>query len=63
MFWLAPAIGVLSAVVAFVIANDEDYPPAQMTIAVQAIVVLVAWLARAALGRKVRVAHTAGSVK
>jgi ABC-type Mn2+/Zn2+ transport system permease subunit len=50
MFWVAPAIGLSSAVFAFVIANHWDYPPAQMTVAVLALVVVLAWIARFARG-------------
>ena len=33
MFVVAPAVGLLAAVVGFVLANHWDYPPAQMTVA------------------------------
>jgi ABC-type Mn2+/Zn2+ transport system permease subunit len=64
MFWVAPAIGVWSAVVAFVVANHEDYPPAQMTVAVQSAAVVACWSirwVRNVLARAPR--QPAGSVK
>jgi ABC-type Mn2+/Zn2+ transport system permease subunit len=51
MFAVAPTVAVSSAVAGFVLANHYDYPPAQMTVAVQALLVLPAWLARW-LGRR-----------
>jgi hypothetical protein len=46
MFVVAPIVGVGSAVVAFVVANDQDYPPAQMAVAILSGVVTLAWLFR-----------------
>jgi ABC-type Mn2+/Zn2+ transport system permease subunit len=57
MFWVAPVLGVSSAVAAFVLANDGDYPPAQTTVAVLSVVVVAAWSLR-----WIR-SHPAGSVK
>ena len=51
MFWVAPIVGVASAVAAFVFANEYDYPPGQMTVAVLAAVVVVAWIVRGVRGR------------
>jgi ABC-type Mn2+/Zn2+ transport system permease subunit len=48
MFWVAPVAGVLSSVAAFVIANEYDYPPGQMTVAILSAVVVLAWIVRRA---------------
>jgi ABC-type Mn2+/Zn2+ transport system permease subunit len=58
MFWVAPVVGLASAVAAFVVANEYDYPPGQMTVAVLSAVVVVAWCVR-----KVQRPQPAGSVK
>lgn len=50
MFWIAPAVALASAVCAFVVANAGDYPPAQMTVALLAAVVAVAWTVRSVRG-------------
>jgi ABC-type Mn2+/Zn2+ transport system permease subunit len=47
MFLVAPVVGVASAVVAFVVANEYDYPPAQMTVALLAGVVVISWIVKA----------------
>jgi zinc transport system permease protein len=54
MFWVAPVIGVASAMVGFVVANDKDYPPAQMTVAILALVVVAAWTVRWVRGKAAR---------
>jgi ABC-type Mn2+/Zn2+ transport system permease subunit len=46
MFWVAPLVGLLSAVGAFVVANHRDFPPAQMTVAMLSVVVVAAWAVR-----------------
>jgi ABC-type Mn2+/Zn2+ transport system permease subunit len=43
MFWVAPVIGLGTAVVSFVVAHDLDWPPAQLTVAVQCAVLGGAW--------------------
>jgi hypothetical protein len=48
MFGVAPAIAIATATVGFVLANHWDYPPAQMTVAMQCAVVVGAWIARRA---------------
>ena len=47
MFAVAPVIGLGTAVAAFVVANSADLPPAQLTVALQCVVLGVAWLWRA----------------
>lgn len=51
MFAVAPAVALLCAVVAFVVANHRDDPPAQMTVAVLAGSLVMAWAARRAIRR------------
>jgi ABC-type Mn2+/Zn2+ transport system permease subunit len=43
LFALAPAIGVFSALIGFIIANGSDFPPAQMAVAGQALLLAAAW--------------------
>jgi manganese/iron transport system permease protein len=43
MLWVAPALGLGSAVLGFVLANAYDYPPGQYAVAVQAALLLTAW--------------------
>lgn len=43
MFIVAPAVGVGSAVVAFVVANRMDWPPAQLTIALLCALLMTVW--------------------
>jgi ABC-type Mn2+/Zn2+ transport system permease subunit len=46
MFVVAPVVAVCASVVGFVVAHHEDYPPAQMTVALLSVVVVVAWIVR-----------------
>ena len=46
MFTVAPVLAVLTATIGFILANGWDYPPAQMIVAVQALLLLAAWLIR-----------------
>jgi ABC-type Mn2+/Zn2+ transport system permease subunit len=46
MFWVAPVVAVASAVAAFVVSNEYDYPPGQMTVAMLAVVVVAGWTTR-----------------
>lgn len=43
MFWVAPSVGLGSAVVAFVVAHRLDWPPAQLTVAVLCGLLVLAW--------------------
>jgi ABC-type Mn2+/Zn2+ transport system permease subunit len=43
MFVVAPAIGLASAMLAFVVAHDVDLPPAQLTVALQCGALALAW--------------------
>lgn len=43
MFLVAPVVAVGTAAVAFVLANAYDDPPAQMTVALLCLVLVVAW--------------------
>ncbi len=45
MFALAPILAVSTAFIGFVVAHAYDYPPAQMTVVLQAACVLAAWVA------------------
>ena len=49
MFWVAPAVSLLSGVVSFVLANYYDYPPAQMAVGLLALLVAAVWVVRSAL--------------
>jgi ABC-type Mn2+/Zn2+ transport system permease subunit len=55
MFLVAPVVAVGTAAVAFVLANAYDDPPAQMTVALLCLVLMVAWGVR-------RWRHARGSV-
>jgi ABC-type Mn2+/Zn2+ transport system permease subunit len=51
VFWLAPCLAVSTSVVGFVIANHWDYPPAQMTIALLSLMLMLTWGRRRWRGR------------
>ena len=46
MFFVAPAVALLSNTVGFVLANHYDFPPAHMNVAVACLLLLAAWLFR-----------------
>lgn len=46
MFLVAPAFSLLAGVAGFVVANHYDYPPAQTTVALLSLLLVVAWLDR-----------------
>jgi ABC-type Mn2+/Zn2+ transport system permease subunit len=46
MFWLSPLLAVACSSAAFVIANAYDDPPGQMAVALMALMLPPAWLAR-----------------
>jgi ABC-type Mn2+/Zn2+ transport system permease subunit len=46
LFYLAPAIALVTSTAAFVLANAYDLPPGQVSAATQSLVLLLAWLAR-----------------
>lgn len=46
MFWVAPAVALVTAVVAFVVAHQIDLPPAQLTVALLCTLQLLAWVIR-----------------
>jgi ABC-type Mn2+/Zn2+ transport system permease subunit len=48
MLWVAPAVGLISAIVAFVLADAWDVPPAQLTVALLCGLYGLAWGVRAA---------------
>ncbi len=43
MFWIAPGIALANATVGFILANYYDFPPAQMTIALMCLCLLLTW--------------------
>ena len=43
MFVVAPLLGFSTAVVSFVVANSVDLPPAQLTVALQCLLLAVTW--------------------
>ncbi len=51
LFWAAPAIALVCAVVGFILANHYDDPPGQMAVVVQAAAVAAAWVWRRAVVR------------
>jgi len=44
MFVVAPVVAVGTGAVGFVLANHYDFPPAQMTVALLSLLLMVAWL-------------------
>lgn len=44
---LAPLLGVGLSVIGFVLANHFDYPPAQMTVGLMSLLLLLVWIVRA----------------
>lgn len=44
MFWLSPGLALANATMGFVLANYYDFPPAQMTIALLCLCLLVTWV-------------------
>lgn len=50
LFWLAPAVALATSAFAFVYANAYDFPPGQVSAAVQGSVLLAAWVYRRARG-------------
>lgn len=51
LFWLAPVVALATSAFAFVVANAHDFPPGQVTAAVQGSVLLFAWLYRRFRGK------------
>jgi ABC-type Mn2+/Zn2+ transport system permease subunit len=43
MFLVAPAVALVAAAAAFMAANHYDFPPAQLTVTVLALMLPVAW--------------------
>jgi ABC-type Mn2+/Zn2+ transport system permease subunit len=50
IFLMAPAIALASGVLGFGIANHYDYPPAQLTVALLAVLLVLVWSCRWVLG-------------
>ena len=46
MFLVAPILAVGTGAIGFVLANHYDYPPAQMTVALLSLLLMMAWLLR-----------------
>ncbi len=46
MFLVAPLVAVMTGAIGFVLANHYDYPPAQMTVALLSLLLVMAWLFR-----------------
>jgi ABC-type Mn2+/Zn2+ transport system permease subunit len=46
MFLVAPLVALMTGAIAFVLANHYDYPPAQMTVALLSLLLVMAWLFR-----------------
>jgi ABC-type Mn2+/Zn2+ transport system permease subunit len=43
MLWIAPLVGVSASIVAFVIANEYDFPPAQVTVVLLCAALAAGW--------------------
>jgi ABC-type Mn2+/Zn2+ transport system permease subunit len=43
VFLIAPCVAIGAGIVGFILANYYDYPPAQMTVALLSILLLVVW--------------------
>jgi ABC-type Mn2+/Zn2+ transport system permease subunit len=43
MFWVAPAVALLSGIAGFVLANHHDYPPGQTVAALQCALLALSW--------------------
>jgi ABC-type Mn2+/Zn2+ transport system permease subunit len=52
MLLLSPLIGLTASLLGFVIANAYDYPPAQMTVVLLCVILVVGWARRWARGWK-----------
>jgi len=46
MFLVAPLVALMTGAIGFVLANHYDYPPAQMTVALLSLLLVMAWLFR-----------------
>jgi zinc/manganese transport system permease protein len=46
LFFVAPAVALAAAMAGFVVANDRDLPPGQVTVALLAALQVLAWAAR-----------------
>jgi zinc/manganese transport system permease protein len=46
MFFVAPAVALLTNTIGFVLANHYDFPPAQMVVANACLLLLAAWVSR-----------------
>ncbi len=60
LFAVAPVVALLTAVAGFVVANRFDFPPAQMTVALQSVLLTLAWISG---GIRHSVRRTAYSVR
>jgi ABC-type Mn2+/Zn2+ transport system permease subunit len=46
MFFVAPVVAILAGITGFVLANDYDYPPGQMTVALYCLLLVLVWTFR-----------------
>jgi ABC-type Mn2+/Zn2+ transport system permease subunit len=46
MFFVAPAVALVTDTIGFVLANRYDFPPAQMNVALTCLLLVIAWLLR-----------------
>lgn len=53
MFVVAPLTAVITAALAFAVANDRDFPPAHVAVALWSLLLVLAWAAKWALRRRV----------
>lgn len=48
MFFVSPAVAVGTGIIGFILANQYDYPPAQLTVALLCFLLMIVWLVRRA---------------
>jgi ABC-type Mn2+/Zn2+ transport system permease subunit len=46
MFFISPIVAVGAGVVGFILANQYDYPPGQLTVALLCFLLMIAWFLR-----------------
>ena len=50
MLFVAPLLGVVVSLAGFILANDLDYPPAQVAVALMSMLLVVSWGIRSVRG-------------
>lgn len=57
MFFVAPCVALTIGTAGFIFANHYDYPPAQMTVALLCLLLVLAWLKGERTDKKYQVVH------